>query len=119
MRPQFHHLDALAHQDNAARRREREAAEPPRTTEPRAVQLQIKSADGENVDMTSTKNFLRIAQEEPWTKLRYHDEDVSTVFVFEFLKCHTKILSRLKHMPLIVRNFSCKILRQHLNYIHL
>ncbi|OCL07692.1 hypothetical protein AOQ84DRAFT_440046 [Glonium stellatum] len=75
MRPQFHHLDALAHQDNAARRREREAAEPPRTTEPRAVQLQIKSADGENVDMTSTKNFLRVAQEEPWTKLRYHDED--------------------------------------------
>lgn len=41
----------------------------------------MKSADGENVDMTSTKNFLRVAQEEPWTKLRYHDEDVSIVFV--------------------------------------
>jgi len=76
MRPQFHHLDALAQQEQTARRLEKEAADPTRVTGPRAVQMQIKSADSENKDMASTKHLLKIAGDEKWMKLRYHDEDV-------------------------------------------
>ncbi|OCK77711.1 hypothetical protein K432DRAFT_427797 [Lepidopterella palustris CBS 459.81] len=75
MRPQFHHIDAMAQQEIVARRRERDAADAPKASEPRAVQMQVKSADGENVEQDSTKKFLRAAHEEKWTKLRYHDED--------------------------------------------
>lgn len=75
MRPQFHHLDAQSQQAEATRRRERAAAEPPRPTEPRAVQMIAKGADDEDINMTSTKAFLDLAHSEPWTRLRYHDEE--------------------------------------------
>lgn len=77
MRPQFHHLDASSHVESAARRREREAAEPPRDTQPRAVQMSVKQNDTDSPTGITTKDYLQAAQQEPWTKLRYHDEDVS------------------------------------------
>jgi DNA-directed RNA polymerase-3 subunit RPC5 len=76
MRPQFHYLDALAQQEQNARRLEKEAADPSRATGPRAVQIQLKSVESENKDMASTKQLLKTAADEKWTKLRYHDEDV-------------------------------------------
>lgn len=78
MRTQFTHLDATAQLDALARKREKEAADPTKATEPRAVQMQIKRGNAENPQTASTKNFLRHAYEEKWTKLRYYDEDVSS-----------------------------------------
>jgi len=76
MRPQFHHIDAKTQMDRNKHRREREANEPPRIIEPRAVQMQMKPADGENMDAGSTKDLLQAAQDESWTKLQFHDEEV-------------------------------------------
>ncbi|KAL2356792.1 DNA-directed RNA polymerase III subunit Rpc5 [Cryomyces antarcticus] len=82
MRPQFHHIDALTRVDRATTRREREAAEPPRTTEPRAVHQTIKSTtegDASN-NQENAAAFLRAAHEEPWTKMKYHDEDTDAAY---------------------------------------
>ncbi|KAF2141909.1 uncharacterized protein K452DRAFT_326929 [Aplosporella prunicola CBS 121167] len=80
MRPQFHHLDAVRDLENASRRREREANEPPRVGEPRAVQMTIKNDYGDAADAAQSKEFLFRAQEEKWTKLRYYDEDTDEAF---------------------------------------
>ncbi|EON61080.1 hypothetical protein W97_00291 [Coniosporium apollinis CBS 100218] len=80
MRPQFHHLDASSHVESAARRREREAAEPPRDTQPRAVQMSVKQNDTDGPTGITTKDYLQAAQQEPWTKLRYHDEDTDEAY---------------------------------------
>ena len=79
MRPQFHHIDAKTQVDRNKTRRDREAIEPPRTIEPRMVQVTVKSGDGENFDHSSTKEFLQAAQDESWTTLEFHDEEVGTI----------------------------------------
>jgi len=76
MRPQFHHIDAKTQMDKNRNRREREATEAPRNIEPRIVQMVMKPADGENMDAGSTKDLLQAAQDESWTKLQFHDEEV-------------------------------------------
>jgi len=38
--------------------------------------MQIKPIDGENMDAGSTKDLLQAAQDESWTKLKFHDEEV-------------------------------------------
>ncbi|KAF2754569.1 hypothetical protein EJ05DRAFT_514031 [Pseudovirgaria hyperparasitica] len=73
MRPQFHHVDAASYLEQSNRRRE--AAENAKAAEPRSVQMSIKSFDGDNVDMASTKEYLRKAKEDTWTRLKYHDEE--------------------------------------------
>ncbi|KAF2083688.1 hypothetical protein K490DRAFT_69574 [Saccharata proteae CBS 121410] len=80
MRPQFHHLDALRDVANAARRKEKEANEAPRQGEPRAVQMTIKTEYGADSEEAKTKDFLRKAQEEKWTKLRFYDEDTDEAY---------------------------------------
>ncbi|KAF2803147.1 uncharacterized protein BDZ99DRAFT_468486 [Mytilinidion resinicola] len=80
MRPQFHHLDALMQQEQAARRAESDAANPNKQSGPRAVQIQLKNSDLENKDMASTKQLLKAAAEEKWMKLRYHDEDSAEAY---------------------------------------
>lgn len=76
MRPQFHHLDAQWQLDRNAARREREAAEPTRQTEPRAVQMSFKPTGDDAQHIGTTDAFLKAAQEESWTKLRHYDESV-------------------------------------------
>ena len=77
LRPQFHHIDAAASEDKARIRKDREAAEPARTTEPRAVQMSMKASEGDTMDLMTTSVLLHATETETWTKLRYFDEEVS------------------------------------------
>jgi len=77
MRPEFHHLDAQSQVARNKYWRDREALESGRT-EPRLMQqLQVakSSMDGEEFNITQTMKYLTDAAEEPWTKLRYRDEE--------------------------------------------
>ncbi|KZF23189.1 hypothetical protein L228DRAFT_106016 [Xylona heveae TC161] len=74
MRPQFHHIDAMVDNERNSARSLRESAAP-RQTEVRAVQMTVKAADGDDMDMGETAKVLRAAQEENWQRLIYHDED--------------------------------------------
>lgn len=113
MRPQFHYLDAAAQQERMKGRRERELGETPRITEPRAVQMMVKAAaDGENVDTATTNKFLQKAEEEPWTRLRYHDEEVRwRCLVFPTLSDKSK--RRRERMTLTLITSSYMIPRTH------
>ncbi len=73
LRPQFHHLDAVVEQEKAASRPPRDPNYQPA---PRAVQMMVKSADGEDVDTAEITRTLKAAQEEDWTRMQYADQDV-------------------------------------------
>ena len=77
MRPQNHHIDAKKHMDTLESRRATASAEPARTTEPRAIQMTVRSADDDTLDANSVGRFFQAAQAEPWTKLNYHNSSVS------------------------------------------
>ncbi|KAK7527042.1 DNA-directed RNA polymerase III subunit Rpc5 [Phyllosticta citriasiana] len=78
MRPQFHHLDAVKELGDATKRRERGAVDGPKVNEPRAVQMTIKSEYGD--EAAASKQFLHLAQEEKWSKLRYFDEEAEEAY---------------------------------------
>ena len=78
LRPQFHHLDAVAEQEKAAARPQRDPGAAGRVQEARAVQMTAKSADGDDMDTAEVTKFLKAAQEENWKRLMYADEDVWT-----------------------------------------
>ncbi|KAI9778237.1 MAG: hypothetical protein M1816_004161 [Peltula sp. TS41687] len=75
LRPQFHHLDAEQEQFRSSQRAQREAGNPPRQQETRAIHMTVKSADGEDIDITGATNTLKAAQEENWTHLQYIDPE--------------------------------------------
>ena len=77
LRPQFHHLDAAVSEEKARLRRDREAAEPTKGSEPRAIQMSMKSSEADTMDMMTTSMVLHATESEPWTKLEYFDEDVN------------------------------------------
>ncbi len=113
MRPQFHYLDATTQQERMKGRRERELGETPRITEPRAVQMMVKAAaDGDNVDTATTNKFLQKAEEEPWTKLRYHDEEVCWRCLM-FPTLSDKSERRRELTTLTLTTSSCTIPRTH------
>lgn len=73
MRPQFHHIDAAAEVERLSRPRDPAA---PRAGEPRAIHMTVKStADGEEETTDTMAERIRSAQEEPWRRLTYVDED--------------------------------------------
>jgi DNA-directed RNA polymerase-3 subunit RPC5 len=73
MRPQFHHIDAAAEVERLSRPRDLAA---PRAGEPRAIHMTVKStADGEEETTDTMAERIRSAQEEPWRRLTYVDED--------------------------------------------
>ena len=77
MRPQFHHVDAITHQETAARRSE--AADDRKPAQALALAQTYKdNRDIENLEELRAKNLLQLAQEEKWTTFNYFDEDVST-----------------------------------------
>lgn len=78
LRPQFHHVDAMTEQDRSSARGLREVVNPPRQQEARAVQMAVKSVDGEDFDMSETMKTLKEIQEEKWKSLDYKDENVRT-----------------------------------------
>ena len=57
-------------------RRDREAAEPARATEPRAVQMSMKVSEGDTMDLITTSVLLHATETEPWIRLHYFDEEV-------------------------------------------
>ncbi len=81
LRPQFPHIDALTDQERSSARVQRENVNPTRQTEARAVQMTVKSADGDDMDIGETTMLLRAAQEEKWQRLRYQDEDVGHLYL--------------------------------------
>lgn len=75
MRPQFHHVDAVTHQETAARRSE--AAEERKPAQALALAQTYKdNRDVVNLEELRAKNLLHLAQEEKWTHFNYFDEDV-------------------------------------------
>ncbi|KAI9736437.1 MAG: hypothetical protein M1818_006171 [Claussenomyces sp. TS43310] len=72
MRPQFHHIDAAAELERLGRPREPAA---PRTNEPRAIHMTVKAAGDEEETTDTMAERIRSAQEEPWRKHAYVDED--------------------------------------------
>ena len=77
LRPQFHHVDAASEQERSSAKSQRDAANPPRAQEARAVHMTIKSVDGEDFDMTQTMKTLKEIQEEKWKRMDYLDENAS------------------------------------------
>lgn len=81
MRPQFHHIDAAVHVEQGRTRREVDENKPP----PQArglVQSYKDNRDFEDSRTARDKSLMQLAQEEPWTRLQYHDEDVSLPWFF-------------------------------------
>ena len=77
MRPQYHHIDAAAHLEKASQQRESGETRP--APQARALaQTYRDSRDAEDPGAVRSKGLMQLAQEEPWKKLKYHDEDVST-----------------------------------------
>jgi len=74
--PQFHHLDALADNEKASARAQREAENPVQESEARAVNVAVKSTDNEELDiMGQVAKELREIEEEPWQRLEWVDEN--------------------------------------------
>ncbi|PQE13739.1 dna-directed RNA polymerase iii complex subunit rpc37 protein [Rutstroemia sp. NJR-2017a BVV2] len=74
LRPQFHHIDAHAEQERQGR--PRDPGTVPRATEARAIHMTVKSnIDGEEDMMDNIGVRIAAAQQEPWQKHRYVDED--------------------------------------------
>jgi hypothetical protein len=78
MRPQYHHIDAKSQLAKAMSARDRPGNESARLNEPRLIQQTARTAaDGEEINMAMTSEYLTAASEEPWLRLQYNDEDVS------------------------------------------
>jgi hypothetical protein len=74
MRPQYHHIDAKRQLAKANSARGNESA---RHNEPRLIQQTARTAaDGEEINIRQTSEYLTSASEEPWLRLRHNDEDV-------------------------------------------
>jgi len=78
LRPQFHHIDAMAEQEKSSSRAQRDSENPPPESEARAVNMTVKASESEELDMSQTAKILRARQEEKWTRLEYKDENVCT-----------------------------------------
>lgn len=92
MRPQFHNMDAQALSEKASKQRAAQAAAPASGRgggaggpEPRAVTMTTKpTTDNEDMSISDSKAILELAQQEPWSKLEYvDDEDPRTWAVWE------------------------------------
>jgi len=77
LRTQFHHIDASAQLEAVARRREKESQEGAKLAEPKAFIPTVKKAGGDTA-AELTQQFMKAANVEPWHKLQYSDEDVSS-----------------------------------------
>lgn len=104
MRPQFHHLDAAVHAETARTRQDADDASGPRpAAQARAMTQTFKdSRDADDTEAMKAKNLLQVAQEEPWTKLEYYDEDVRaslrTDCICRSLTAFYRKTNRLRHI---------------------
>lgn len=85
LRPQLHHLDAfdeISSRDKAQSRSKRdvddEGGPPRREPEPRAIDMKVKSAEGDTANAAQGNNeILQKMQDEKWEKYEWIDENVS------------------------------------------
>jgi hypothetical protein len=75
LRTQFHHIDASAQLEAVNRRREKEAQEGTKPAEPKAF-LPLQKKSGGDTAAEQTQAFMKAANQEPWHKLAYFDENV-------------------------------------------
>lgn len=121
LRPQFGHIDALHESDKSVWRQERafeeRAATRPEANEAQAVNMAVKSAENnDELDMygamSSTAKLLKDMRDEPWQRLQWIDQEVSTLTLLNLSKSltiyrrmspirfTTKVLStRIQKMP--------------------
>ncbi|KAF8248555.1 hypothetical protein K440DRAFT_583333 [Wilcoxina mikolae CBS 423.85] len=72
LRPLFHHVDAQLAAERAQTKSLREADEPEKSTQARAVHLTVNQ---EVSQMSATMKALRIAEEDEWKRLHWIDQD--------------------------------------------
>lgn len=72
LRPQLHHLDAVNEMNRTAKFQVK-AEDAPARTEARAVEMRVKSADGEDLNMKKKAQLLQAIQTEKWQKYGYKD----------------------------------------------
>lgn len=75
LRPQFAHVDAQSAQERQASRAARDADQPEKPAEARAVHLTVKNPGDPTSQMSSTQAALRLAESESWTTLHWLDQD--------------------------------------------
>ncbi|SLM39461.1 DNA-directed RNA polymerase III subunit Rpc5 [Lasallia pustulata] len=75
MRPKLGHVDALADQKKTSSRAQQDPDYVYPESEARAVNMTVKSSDGEELDMSETAKLLRAMQEEPWRRMSWVDEE--------------------------------------------
>lgn len=78
----FQHLDALHDMNKSAARHQRNAEKESEEPEAKAVNLTVKSAEPDEDEMpgaqTSLTQLLKEMAEEPWQRLKWHDQNVQT-----------------------------------------
>ncbi|KAH9881949.1 hypothetical protein J1614_001120 [Plenodomus biglobosus] len=79
LRSQFHHIDAAAHLEAVARRREKESQEGAKPAEPKAFLPTVKKTGGDTA-AEMTQAFMKQTNQEQWQTMNYHDEDSDTAF---------------------------------------
>jgi DNA-directed RNA polymerase-3 subunit RPC5 len=72
LRPLFHHVDAQLAAERAQTKSLRDAEEPEKSTQARAVHLTVNQ---EVSQMSATMKALRIAEEDEWKRLHWIDQD--------------------------------------------
>ena len=80
LQPSLHHLDASIDNEKAIARAQHDAEDPPKKSEAQAVNMTAKSTDdNEEMDRSDIGKKLRAMQDEPWQRLEWVDEDVSSL----------------------------------------
>ena len=80
MRPQFHHIDAVAEQERLSRARDAGAG---RITEARAIHMTVKSTgDGEDDHTDTMATRIQAVQAEPWRPHRFVDAETEESWSF-------------------------------------
>lgn len=79
LRTQFHHIDASAQLEAVSRRREKESQEGAKPAEPKAYLPTVKKTGGDTAAELN-QAFMKAANQEPWLKLTYTDEDEQAAF---------------------------------------
>lgn len=72
MRPQFHHLDAERQVERNRVRQARAVDAMPKE----AQHVQMNFVDADQAEAVSTKDLLEQAQNEPWKRMQFYDEEV-------------------------------------------
>ncbi|KAF1982224.1 hypothetical protein K402DRAFT_363436 [Aulographum hederae CBS 113979] len=78
MRPQFHHVDARTQQLHNKEARNKAANAPP--SEARNVTMVSKTTDVDEMDMLGVSRNLKLAEEEKWVNMKYHDENSTEAY---------------------------------------